>query len=380
MSSTLPPTSEPHTVSSLIRTISVLEEENARLHCRITNKPGLSLTCEGRAVRWVVTLVEPITDLIAEYDRREIQAAGQQDLSDPEMILPTTEQQRTYRAYEKLIQWCPSVHKVVGPAAKADTAGLEITFACKELQKGADGARADDSATLKIAIAQWLNESQPCPDPPFNSREKNGRGFNHEITGKLLCPVDYDWANADVRTAIREFHPDFRVTAHCWPSFLYADGEYDPAMPAKGLFKGKYLVMAFRCVFTSPGSAQNEVSCGNIPQVSRPSRTRQQSRHHVAKILKMNTVQPRAIAYVATQLRFALSSCSCWMIVDEDFNHEEFYHNIVDYFELPSSPQKAAELNDLLLWWNLKIFGRRSVSHYRPQPVHSLSVSLSRKA
>ncbi|KAI6096043.1 hypothetical protein F5141DRAFT_1012499, partial [Pisolithus sp. B1] len=234
------------------------------------------------------------------------------------------------------------------------------------LQKGADGARGDDSATLKTAIAQWLNESQPCPDPPFTLWEKNERGFNHEITGKLLCPVDYDWANADVCTAIREFHHDFRVIAHSWPSFLYADGEYDSVMPAKGLFKGKYLIMAFWCIFTSPGSVQNEVSCGNIPQ----------THHHVAKLLKMNTIQPRVIAY----LHFALSSCSSWMIVDEDFNHEEFYHNIVNYFELLSSPQKVAELNDLLLWWNLKIFGCESMSHYRPQPVDSLSVSLSRRA
>ncbi|KAI5995964.1 hypothetical protein EDD15DRAFT_2365545 [Pisolithus albus] len=354
-------TSETHTVSSLIRTISVLEEENARLHCKITKKPGVSLTREGRAVRRVVTLVEPVADLIAEYDRREIQAAGQQPSSDSEMILPTTEQQRTYRAYEKLVQWCPSVQKLVGPAAEADTSGLEIAFACKELQKGADGARGDDSATLKMAIAQWLNASQPCPDPPFNLREKNERGFNHEMTGKLLCPVDYDWADAGVRTAIREFHPDFRVTAHSWPSFLYADGEYDPAMPAKGLFKGKYLIMAFQCVFTSPGSVRSEDNMEHPPSCS-------------------ENLEDEYRSATSDCLRFALSSCSSWMIVDEDFNHEEFYHNIVDYFELPSSPQKAAELNDLLMWWNQKIFGRGSVSHYRPQPIDSLSVSLSRRA
>lgn len=22
---------------------------------------------------------------------------------------------------------------------------------------------------------------------------KDGRGFDHELTGRLLCPVDYDW-------------------------------------------------------------------------------------------------------------------------------------------------------------------------------------------
>ncbi|KIK21697.1 hypothetical protein PISMIDRAFT_103591, partial [Pisolithus microcarpus 441] len=226
------------------------------------------------------------------------------------------------------------------------------------LQKGADGAQGDDGATLKVAVAQWLNESQPPPDPPFSSWEKHGRGFNHKITGKLLCSIDYDWSNADVRSAIREFQPDFCVMAHSWPSFLYADGDYDLTRPAKGLFKGKYLVMAFQCIFTSPSSTQNDLNSRNISRASQLTRTTWRTHFHVARLLKMNTVQPRAIAYVAThsctqnQLCFAFSSCSLWMIVDEDFNHEEFYHNIVDHFELPSSPQKAAELNDLLMWWN----------------------------
>ncbi|KAI6003926.1 hypothetical protein EDD15DRAFT_2360192 [Pisolithus albus] len=373
-------TPETHAVASLKRVISLLENENVQLHHKITKKPALSLTREGQVVRRVVTLVEPVADLIAEYDRCEIQATEQQASSNSEVIPPTPEQQRTYHAYEKLIQWCPSVHKLVGPAADADTASFEVAFACRELQKGADGARGDDGAMLKAAVAQWLNESQPPPDPPFSSWEKYGRGFNHDITGKLLCPVDYDWSNADIRSAIREFQPDFRVTAHSWPSFLYTDGDYDPTRPAKGLFKGKYLVMAFRCIFTSPSSALNELNSGNIPRASQPIRTAQKTRCHVARLLKMKTVQPRAIAYVATQLRFAFSSCSSWMIVDEDFNHEEFYHNIVDYFELPSSPQKVDELNDLLMWWKQRIFGRENTAHYRPQPVDSLSVSLSRRA
>ncbi|KAI6006778.1 hypothetical protein EDD15DRAFT_2152885 [Pisolithus albus] len=304
-----------------------------------------SLTREGQAVRRVVTLVEPVADLIVEYDRREVQATEQQVSSNSE--------QRTYRAYEKLIQWCPSVHKLVCPAGDAATAGFEVALACKELQKGADGARGDDGATLKAAIAQWLNESRPAPDPPFSSWEKHGRGFNHDITGKLLCPVDYDWSNADIRSAIREFQPDFHVTAHSWPSFLYADGDYDPTRPAKGLFKGKYLVMVSNIV----------AKCTELLR-------------HSGMVRCTST----ASSCTQHQLRFALSSCSSWVIVDEDFNHEEFYHNIVDYFELPSSPQKVAELDDLLMWWNQRIFGRQNTAHYQPQPVDSLSVSLSRRA
>jgi hypothetical protein len=83
----------------------------------------------------------------------------------------------------------------------------------------------------------------------------------------------------------------------------------------------------------------------------------------------MKSVQPRALAYTAVQvgsslhsdhslmtewiqLRFALSSAGAWRIIDDDFDHNEFYHNIVDYFELPSSPDAAKEAENLLLWWN----------------------------
>jgi hypothetical protein len=45
-----------------------------------------------------------------------------------------------------------------------------------------------------------------------------------------------------VRASIQDYHPDFRITACSWPSFLYEDGDYDPQNPTKGLLKGKLLV------------------------------------------------------------------------------------------------------------------------------------------
>lgn len=45
-----------------------------------------------------------------------------------------------------------------------------------------------------------------------------------------------------VRTCIREYHPDFRVTAYSWPRFLYEDYAYNPNSPSQGLFKSDLLV------------------------------------------------------------------------------------------------------------------------------------------
>ena len=84
----------------------------------------------------------------------------------------------------------------------------------------------------------------------------------------------------------------------------------------------------------------------------------------------MRSVQPRAIAYIAVQVRssvmttvslmlltdtkvwFALSSSSSWELRDDNFNYKIFYNNIVDWFECPRSQAKGQEIEELLLWWD----------------------------
>ncbi|KAG8212833.1 hypothetical protein J3R82DRAFT_11133 [Butyriboletus roseoflavus] len=91
-------------------------------------------------------------------------------------------------------------------------------------------------------MVAWLMEQTPCPEPVIQSRDKASHGFNHDVTGRLLCPVDYNWEDASVRAAIRNYHPDFLVMAFSWPRYLYENGVYDPKNPSKGLFKGGLLL------------------------------------------------------------------------------------------------------------------------------------------
>ena len=94
------------------------------------------------------------------------------------------------------------------------------------------------------------------------------------------------------------------------------------------------------------------------------------TRCDVAGLLKMRSVQPRAIVYIAVQVRsfmapvnlvvltidtkvqFALSSTSFWELRDNSFDYKIFYHNIVDWFECPRSQAKSREIEELLLWWD----------------------------
>lgn len=68
-----------------------------------------------------------------------------------------------------------------------------------ELASGANDARSDDTSRLKVAIAEWLNsrpqnsaESDAMP-MRLSAKVKEDRGISNDVTGRLLCPIEYDW-------------------------------------------------------------------------------------------------------------------------------------------------------------------------------------------
>ncbi|EGO03939.1 hypothetical protein SERLA73DRAFT_175638 [Serpula lacrymans var. lacrymans S7.3] len=197
-------------------------------------------------------------------------------------------------------------------------------------------------------------------EPPLNTNTKDNRGFEHTVTGYLLCPIDYDWSDVSVRKNIRERHPDFLVTADAWPAFLYpTPGQHLLEDPSRGLLRLQLLLKAFKMIFTSPSSARGDENCAPAIYLDRShSRGEKSTRSHVASLMGMRTVTPRAIAYAAVQLRFALSNVSSWRQFDEDFDLEEFYKNILDWFEGPATENHQKDISELLLWWDGKIFGR----------------------
>ncbi|KAG1828062.1 hypothetical protein EV424DRAFT_1318659, partial [Suillus variegatus] len=305
----------------------------------------------GRSIRRLVCLTEHVEDVVAEFNRRI--GLGAANESDADLMDSNDlDENRRYRSFKKLMAWCPLARKLLRSSAEHET----LAFAYSKLNESSDGARGDDSASLKHSVAEWLMERTPAPNPAIHKQDKSGRGFYNDVTGGLLCPVDYDWSNPTVRASIRDYHPDHCITACSWPSFLYEDGGYDPQNPMKGLLKGKLLIKAFKCVFTSPSSTDEEQPVDSARSAHNRNSGERRTRH---------------------DLRFALSSSGSWRIIDDEFNNQEFYDNIVDYLELPPTPEAAKEIDDLLLWWNQKVFGRRFVSDYRPQQANKMSVAMT---
>jgi len=104
------------------------------------------------------------------------------------------------------------------------------------------------------------------PLPPLSPHIKSDRGFEHDITGRLLCPIDFDWddpqwellslsaifqpllPSKSVRQSIRDGHPDFLVTADSWPGFLYPHAKANQNDMEHGLLQSAMLVKV-RCTY-----------------------------------------------------------------------------------------------------------------------------------
>ncbi|KAG2344777.1 hypothetical protein BDR05DRAFT_975322 [Suillus weaverae] len=198
----------------------------------------------------------------------------------------------------------------------------------------------DDTKTLKSAVLKWLVPRGQPVIPPLSQNIKSDRGFNHEVTGALLCPTDLNWSNTDTKQSLKS--GETAVCGDQWPMFLYAGYVYDPKDPWKGLLRSEILVFGFKHVFTSPSLVEKE-----------PKATRSGN----AYLHGMKSVTKGSLAYIATQVRFLLSSSSVFSHTDTVMDSENFYHSILDLLE---DPDESEEVVKLMMWWTCRVFPNSS--------------------
>ncbi|KAF6764200.1 hypothetical protein DFP72DRAFT_799972, partial [Ephemerocybe angulata] len=248
--------------------------------------------------------------------------------SDDSTPAETQQERREIRVYKKLMNMVPGLEERLMSSSEE-----EVMAIANMIQKGAASGRSDDTKSMKGAILDWIVPSSGEPlRPPLARNIKANRGFNHERTGLLLCPAGLDWNNEEVKRQMRS--KEIIVTGEHWPLFLYQNETYHPLDPYNGFLKGNLLVMGFKHVFTSPSSVDDE------PRATRSGN---------ARIHGMTQVTRAAIAYIATQVRFALSSASVFSRTDRETDSETFF---ISLLELLEDPAEQKEINLLLRWWN----------------------------
>ncbi|KAG1718007.1 hypothetical protein EDD22DRAFT_988372 [Suillus occidentalis] len=125
---------------------------------------------------------------------------------------------------------------------------------------------------LRAMVNPWVDDSCIHID----------RGFNHELTGSLLCPAGMDWSDPETKENLRS--GDVLVCRDQWPIFLYAQYIYDPDDPWCGLLRGRLL--AYKHVFTFSSSVEKE-----------PKATRSRN----ARLHGMTCFTIASISHIATQ-------------------------------------------------------------------------------
>ncbi|KAH7904000.1 hypothetical protein BJ138DRAFT_1019751, partial [Hygrophoropsis aurantiaca] len=257
----------------------------------------------------------------------------------------STEERREHLVFEKLLDSYPGLlDRLKGGSEE------EILHVAELIGKGASSARGEDTKALKSAVIDWLAPPGEVLQPPLRRNSKIERGFNHPVTGTLLCPAGMDWNDERVRESLRS--GELLVSGDQWPIFLYASQSYDPDDPWKGLLRNRLLVNAYKHVFTSPSSVDKE------PRATRAGN---------ARLHGMSAVTIPSIAYIATQVRFALCSSSVFSRTDTITDSETFYHSLLDLME---DREEREEVSDLLTWWNRQIFPMSS-SAKRPIKANS---------
>ncbi|KAF8329620.1 hypothetical protein F5887DRAFT_896688, partial [Amanita rubescens] len=254
---------------------------------------------------------------------------------DGDVILEglTSQQRKELNVFQKLLEMVPHLQERLTESSELE----EYMTIADSIQKGMSSARSDDTKSLKGVVLDWITPRDKPLNPPLSCSVKTNRGFNHPITGALLCPAGLDWNDPETRTKLTS--GQLAVKGDQWPLILYAKQEFDPEDPWDGLFRSELLVWAFKHIFTSPSSVEKENKA---------------TRSGNARIHGMTRVTTASLAYVATQqFRFALSSTSVFSRSDTSTDSERFYESVWDFL---NDPDERNEVTDLLSWWDCQVF------------------------
>ncbi|KAG2069415.1 hypothetical protein BDR04DRAFT_1021556, partial [Suillus decipiens] len=211
----------------------------------------------------------------------------------------------------------------------------EILHVGELIGKGAAGARGNNTKMLKSAVLNWIAPKGEAIQPPLHRNSKIDHRFNHELSGSLLFPVGLDWNDP---------HSKLLVCRDQWPVFLYAHHTYDAEDPWCGLLRSfaftLYIVFyqAYKHVFTSLSLVDREPKA-------------MWSRN--ACLHGMNSITVASMAYIATQIQFALSLSLVFSRTDMVTDLETFYHSLLNLLE---DSNELKEVDKLLVWWKCQVF------------------------
>ncbi|KAF9474972.1 hypothetical protein BDN70DRAFT_936263 [Pholiota conissans] len=306
----------------------------------------------GRGIRKLVTLFDNLLPILDEAERRKIHGIANTN-ADPQKARI---QQRTFRSYPIFLQLVPQV-KTVALSKSLPEINDFLADSFFKLEAGANSARSDDIKRVKEDIAAWINKEYK-PVQFLERASRDNRGLQHDVCGRLLTPIMFNWDDLEVRANIQGSKEGFIINSNYYLRCLYPKGDFDVNRIERNLLRGKLLV--YCSIFTSPSSAEG-IDDEDEGEELGPARKKQKSaratKSCVASLLNMDgKVTGRSIAYAAVLMVFNLTNAVSWTETYNNFSFIGFYNFLVDYFEEERSANSTRRVKELLEWWNDQVF------------------------
>ncbi|KAG1817898.1 hypothetical protein EV424DRAFT_1540254 [Suillus variegatus] len=235
------------------------------------------------------------------------------------------EERQEHLVFERLLDSYPGLLERLREGSEE-----EVLHVGELIGKGASTARGEDTKSLKPVVIDWIVPAGEVVLPPLPRNSKISRGFTtHSLANYSVL---LNWTGMMQRSnksckAVKLLSVETNGLV-----FSYTNEAYDPDNPWNGLLRSCLLVNAYRHVFTSPSSVEKE------PKATRAGN---------ARLHSMTAVTAPSVAYITTQVRFALSSSSVFSRTDTVTDSETFYHSILDLFE---DPDERGEVTNLLIF------------------------------
>ncbi|KAJ3803635.1 hypothetical protein F5876DRAFT_71289 [Lentinula aff. lateritia] len=246
----------------------------------------------GRAIPKLITAYETIHTLLAQYDEYRQKGYHLGDFEeddddiDEEKCAEELEEKRrganSARSFDTSM-----VMNFVGEALNKEVQKINQTR-LKEYQiklhahadrvTGSDNLTDLPAATSPEPVLEHIEE--------FHTSSRDSRGLQNDITGCLLCPVEFDWKDPIVHAAVRTFNSKYNFASSAHAHCFYKDKEFDLDDLDKGFLQSYLLIQVYRLMFTSPSSTKDQPQdVENLPASKKKKTTAINCHGNIAQII-----------------------------------------------------------------------------------------------
>ncbi|KAF7341052.1 Alpha beta-hydrolase [Mycena sanguinolenta] len=171
---------------------------------------------------------------------------------------------------------------------------------------------------IVAAAESYLKDGQHSDDDDFDQ-------FTPHLTPEKW---EYVTQKRDVRTSLRDGSATFNESFWCRIFYLNFQGDLNDVN--NGFLQSRYLVKAYKIVFTGPASAKDMEDENTAPKKAKLS-ARRSVRKAPCEIFNMDgNVTPRSLAYICVLLHMSLTNVDKWATEVYGFSYPQMYNFMRD--------------------------------------------------